>query len=115
LIRDLLGMAGQLQPSERMQIYKMVKNHPDTKGKSDWGTLIQFSGAKEVIDVPNLDGLATANEYQDCAYILHLLSSYCDAKASACKLRLEGDIEAAKSYEASADSYYEKLPEWARW
>lgn len=98
-----------------MQIYKMVKKHPDTKGKSDWGTLIQFSGAEDVVPAINLDCMTTAEEYQDCAYILHLLSAYCDAKASACKLRLAGDIEAAKSYEASADSYYEKLPEWARW
>lgn len=115
LLRDLLGMARQLEPSERMQIYTMVKNNSQVKESGLWRDLVQFNGAKEIIDIPNFDGIATADEYQDCAYILHLLSSYCAAKSLACKLRLRGDIEAAQAHEHIAEGYYRKLPQWARW
>jgi len=115
LIRDLLGTTKQLEPAERMQIYTMVKNHPAVKDSNQWGALIEFDGAEDVVPALNLDGMATAEEYQDCAYILHLLSSYCAAKSLACKLRLRGDIEAAQAHEHIAEGYYRKLPQWARW
>lgn len=43
------------------------------------------------------------------------LSCYASNKATAQKLRLEGNISTAIMYENICDSIYNRLPEWAKW
>ena len=43
------------------------------------------------------------------------LAAYACAKACAVKLRLEGQISRALTYEQHCDIYYEQLPEAVRW
>lgn len=72
--------------------------------------------------LPNLDGY---NSPEDMAAIradlkelsagVLLLASYAEAKESAMRCRLAGNIKDAVIFESAADSVYAKLPTWAKW
>ena len=43
------------------------------------------------------------------------LANYASNKATAVRLRLQGDITMAVMYEDIADKIYRGLPDWAKW
>ncbi len=64
---------------------------------------------------PNLDGFATPEELDEIAIIFGYLEQYAVSKATAMRLRIDGNIKKAIAFENMCEYYYEKLPEWARW
>ncbi len=65
-------------------------------------------------DVPNLDGY-DPSDLEEFSRVYSLLASYADHKAKAMTHRVNGDIEAALSFERCCDATYRHLPQWARW
>ena len=43
------------------------------------------------------------------------LGCYASNRATAMRLRMEGNIATAMQYERICDGIYDRLPEWARW
>lgn len=69
-----------------------------------------------MFDVPNLDGLSTdPKDLFEASNVLSRLACIAEYKGKAMELRAKGDIEAAESFERSADYQYKRLPEWAKW
>jgi hypothetical protein len=69
-----------------------------------------------LFDVPNLDALSVDSaDYDLAADVLGQLAAYAHAKARAMRLRVQGDVEAALSWEKHQEALYRKLPQWARW
>lgn len=63
----------------------------------------------------NLDGFASRAELLKLARVFYWLGMYAEDIAQAMRLRADGDIEAARSYEDAANRTYNKLPMWACW
>lgn len=68
-----------------------------------------------VFEPVNLDGFARREELLKLARVCYWLGMYAEDKATAMRLRVEGDIPAALSFENACDHTYKKLPDWARW
>jgi hypothetical protein len=68
------------------------------------------------LELPNLDGLSTdPADLEIASRVFGLFAAYADALARAKELRAKGDVEAALSFERSADATYKRMPLWARW
>lgn len=69
----------------------------------------------ELFEAINLDGFTQVEDVQEMARVFGLLSCYAEAKANAIRMRLRGDIEAARSFEKNCEYTYGDLPVWAKW
>lgn len=68
-----------------------------------------------LFDVPNLDGLADAEELETAGSVFTLLAEYARLSAMARRNRSVGHVAAARQNEAMANLAYFRLPEWAQW
>jgi len=63
----------------------------------------------------NLDGFASPDELEEVGQVLTTLAAYAKTKARAMRDRAQGNITDALSQEQQCDTYYQTLPDWARW
>jgi hypothetical protein len=69
-----------------------------------------------LFEVPNLDCLSIdPGDLLQAAAVFSLLASYAEHTGRAMELRLQGDIDAALSFEKAAQASYKRLPAWAKW
>jgi hypothetical protein len=101
---------------------ELTCDHTGERIESAYGEEAEPLESQEVAQVPNLDAM-NADELKDF-YVsnhssgnrtLHDAAAYAINKATAMRLREEGDIARALQYERLADAIYDSLPDAAKW